>query len=376
MVMTLRRRAAPASASASVSSPAASGGEEEEEEEGSTSRKKKISSRVANNNARSRVSADSDDDCNEENSYEKSREQRIRENRERLEKLGILWLSSQFHRHSKSKSKSKFKPKPKSKPKPRVPSSYASFHCRVSPRIRPQRYSETETPTSLKGMGIAIPDAWKPELYTQEDERLLGNCEAEWALNVDGFGEDGERLYDPVSGTSCHQCRQKTIRKHTFCGRCRSSLGVLCGDCLYTRYGENVLEATLNSAWTCPACRGICNCSRCRRAKGWPPLNILYSKVVESGFKSVAHYLILTRRAGAMEIESEEVTSVHALPKAEDTQAPLRNQGSDISAEWSGSGDDDDDDDDSDDNDSDGDSSKTHKIEPECLETNEAAETN
>lgn len=45
------------------------------------------------------------------------------------------------------------------------------------------------------------------------------------------------------------------------------------------RYGENVLEANQNPSWICPVCRGICNCSRCRRAKGWAPTSSLYKKV-------------------------------------------------------------------------------------------------
>ena len=56
-------------------------------------------------------------------------------------------------------------------------------------------------------MGISVPDSWKAEVYTEEDETLLGDCETPWTLNVDGLGEDGEPLYDPVHGTSCHQCR-------------------------------------------------------------------------------------------------------------------------------------------------------------------------
>lgn len=45
------------------------------------------------------------------------------------------------------------------------------------------------------------------------------------------------------------------------------------------RYGENILEANQNPSWICPVCRGICNCSRCRRAKGWAPTSSLYKKV-------------------------------------------------------------------------------------------------
>lgn len=92
-----------------------------------------------------------------------------------------------------------------------------------------------------------------------------------------------------------------------------------------SRYGEHVLEANQNPDWICPVCRGICNCSLCRQAKGWPPTGALYRKVIslnhsqcdvhisrgtvgakfklstfqisQLGFKSVAHYLIQTQRS-------------------------------------------------------------------------------
>lgn len=45
------------------------------------------------------------------------------------------------------------------------------------------------------------------------------------------------------------------------------------------RYGEHVLEANENPTWVCPVCRGICNCSLCRKAKGWMPTGQIYKKV-------------------------------------------------------------------------------------------------
>ncbi|CAH2049776.1 unnamed protein product [Thlaspi arvense] len=66
---------------------------------------------------------------------------------------------------------------------------------------------------------------------------------------------------------------------------------------LCEQYGENVLEANQNPNWICPVCRGICNCSLCRQAKGWAPTGPLYKKISQLGFKSVAHYLIQTRRS-------------------------------------------------------------------------------
>lgn len=47
----------------------------------------------------------------------------------------------------------------------------------------------------------------KPETYTEEHEKLLGSTERSWTLFVDGYGEDGKKIYDPVRGKTCHQCR-------------------------------------------------------------------------------------------------------------------------------------------------------------------------
>ncbi|KAI3416593.1 zf-4CXXC_R1 domain-containing protein [Psidium guajava] len=90
--------------------------------------------------------------------------------------------------------------------------------------------------------------------------------------------------------------------------------GQFCGDCLYMRYGEHVVEARQNPNWLCPVCRGICNCSLCRQAKGWPPTGPLYKKVSKLGFKSVAHYLIQTCRLQAKEEETSD-SLVHASAK-------------------------------------------------------------
>lgn len=47
----------------------------------------------------------------------------------------------------------------------------------------------------------------KPEAYTEEHETLLGSTEKSWELCVDGYGNDGRRIYDPFKGKTCHQCR-------------------------------------------------------------------------------------------------------------------------------------------------------------------------
>lgn len=47
----------------------------------------------------------------------------------------------------------------------------------------------------------------RAEIYSEEHEKLLGSTEKSWALFVDGYGKDGKRIYDPVRGKTCHQCR-------------------------------------------------------------------------------------------------------------------------------------------------------------------------
>ncbi|KAI3946031.1 hypothetical protein MKX01_024787 [Papaver californicum] len=245
---------------------------------------------------------------NDEYSYEQTREQRIRENKERMQKLGILDLSS--------KLKSDFLP-PKRSPR-YTPERRTPKHSTPVPSSEPRRSSRLQsvTPVSYteprlkKGMEDGeeygkelIKEGERPEIYTEEHEKKLGTCKAPWTLYVDGIGTDGKRIYDAVKGKTCHQCRQKTLGHRTHCSICNLVQGQFCGDCLYTRYGENVLEANQNPDWICPVCRGICNCSLCRLAKGWMPTGYMYRKVEKLGYKSVAHYLIQTLRT---ETNSEE----------------------------------------------------------------------
>ncbi|CAI7735321.1 unnamed protein product [Closterium sp. NIES-53] len=132
------------------------------------------------------------------------------------------------------------------------------------------------------------------EVYTEEDLRKLRGHVKPYDISVERFKN---RVYDPVNGKTCHQCRQKTLGLRTECAACkdRSVCGQFCGDCLFVRYGENIEEALADPAWECPVCRDICNCSICRNRKGWGPTGPLFHKVWGAGYQSVAHYLMLTR---------------------------------------------------------------------------------
>ncbi|KAL1538933.1 hypothetical protein AAHA92_27618 [Salvia divinorum] len=235
-----------------------------------------------------------DDACGSEVSdYELCREERIRENRERMQKLGIFSLSQKLNA-------SKPTPVRAYRKAPRLHSPSSAGPTRRSSRLQsstPVSYCEIRVEKKEKPYDILRGEGSTPEVYTEEHDKMLGSTEMSWTLCVDGYGKDGKRIYDPLKGKSCHQCRQKTLGHRTHCSNCKMIQGQFCGDCLYMRYGENVLEANANPDWICPVCRGICNCSLCRQAKGWPPTGILYKKISNLGYKSVAHYLIQTRRA-------------------------------------------------------------------------------
>ncbi|MED6167391.1 hypothetical protein PIB30_002362 [Stylosanthes scabra] len=230
--------------------------------------------------------------------YELSRQQRIRENQERLGKLGIFDLSLKL-KSSNLPSKRTRSSTPKTPPT--LPRSGPVRRSSRLQNVTPVSYSEMPVKKSeFKDHGkvkVVIEEGAKPEVYTEEHQKLLGNTDKSWTLFVDGVGKDGKRIYDSVQGKTCHQCRQKTLGYRTRCSTCNLVQGQLCGDCLYMRYGEHVLEALQNPNWKCPVCRGICNCSLCRQSKGWAPTGSLYRKILALGYKSVAHYLIQTRRS-------------------------------------------------------------------------------
>ncbi|XP_076295633.1 uncharacterized protein LOC143216458 [Lasioglossum baleicum] len=101
------------------------------------------------------------------------------------------------------------------------------------------------------------------------------------------------KQYCRIRGTSCHQCRQKTLDTKTVCrsGECIGVRGQFCGPCLRGRYGESALEALKDPKWACPACRGLCNCSICRTRSGLAPTGILAPVAQEEGYTSVMDYL-------------------------------------------------------------------------------------
>lgn len=96
-----------------------------------------------------------------------------------------------------------------------------------------------------------------------------------------------------ANGTTCHQCRQKTLDSKTICrsGKCHGLYGQFCAPCLKNRYGEVAQEVILDPNWSCPYCKGRCNCSICRTRQGKRPTGILAPVAFQEGFNGVSEYL-------------------------------------------------------------------------------------
>ncbi|PIA28768.1 hypothetical protein AQUCO_06700051v1 [Aquilegia coerulea] len=231
-------------------------------------------------------------------SYEQCREKRIEENMEKMRALGLFDLSSNFM--SLVRKRQQCERKSSSHQSSTLPASVPLRRSNRLQNVNPVGSVEMNKNNKENGeddsRSSLIKKGSRPEIYTEEHVKLLGSCKSSWTLFVDGYGKNGKRLNDSTNGKTCHQCRKKTLGHRTSCVKCKLVRGQFCGDCLYMRYGENVLEVNQNPEWICPVCRGICNCSVCRRAKGWLPTRLLYTKVSKLGFKSVAHYLIHTLR--------------------------------------------------------------------------------
>ncbi|KAL3978756.1 hypothetical protein ACER0C_019818 [Sarotherodon galilaeus] len=118
-----------------------------------------------------------------------------------------------------------------------------------------------------------------------------------------------EKVYNSVTGSTCHQCRQKTVDTKTCCRSedCRGIQGQFCGLCLRNRYGEDVKKALLDPDWKCPPCRGICNCSFCRQREGRCPTGILFPLAQYHGFSDVHSYLTSLRNKLKTEVDDVEM---------------------------------------------------------------------
>lgn len=67
--------------------------------------------------------------------------------------------------------------------------------------------------------------------------------------------------------------------------------------------------------WQCPVCLNFCNCSspNCHRGRmGWLPTNQLVNEATNLGYRSVAHYLVLTALGG---VPASELANMDLLKR-------------------------------------------------------------
>ncbi|KAK3035233.1 hypothetical protein RJ639_033867 [Escallonia herrerae] len=131
------------------------------------------------------------------------------------------------------------------------------------------------------------------------------------------------RIYDSENGKTCHQCRQKTL---DFVAACKNEKNnkmctmKFCHTCLLNRYGEKAEEVEALDEWSCPRCRGICNCSICMKKNGHQPTGMLVRTAKATGFSSVSDLLHvkghqnchdkLTKEIGAFLTASEKESPI------------------------------------------------------------------
>ncbi|XP_003253773.1 cell division cycle-associated protein 7 isoform X2 [Nomascus leucogenys] len=142
--------------------------------------------------------------------------------------------------------------------------------------------NEDDLPRSRRSRSsMTLPHIIRPveEISEEELENICSNSR--------------EKIYNSSLGSTCHQCRQKTIDTKTNCRNpdCWGVRGQFCGPCLRNRYGEEVRDALLDPNWRCPPCRGICNCSFCRQRDGRCATGVLVYLAKYHGFGNVHAYL-------------------------------------------------------------------------------------
>ena len=243
--------------------------------------------------------------------YEKERLANIARNRERMAALGVLDAARDIaHAAHAERLAEREKRAALTTAATASGRQIAVARSAARPRVATRRSgrlsgSAPEQETRFDNLGTGSTTSARrtsPSDRAPRGRAALGSAATPWTLFVDGYDESGARIYDKgPKGRTCHQCRQKTVCKHTSCGACGAARGQFCGDCLFMRYGENVDEAARDAAWRCPPCRDLCNCSFCRQKKGWPPTGSMYRRAIKEGFQSVAHYLVLGGDARAGE---------------------------------------------------------------------------
>ncbi|XP_010187827.1 PREDICTED: cell division cycle-associated protein 7, partial [Mesitornis unicolor] len=158
-------------------------------------------------------------------------------------------------------------------------------------RRRRKMEHEAKIPRTCHRGAMAFPHVVRP----------VEEITAEELNNISVSARD--KVYNRSMGSTCHQCRQKTVDTKTTCRNpdCVGVRGQFCGPCLRNRYGEDVRTALLDPTWKCPPCRGICNCSFCRQRDGQCATGVLVYLAKYHGYDNVHAYLKSLKQELGME---------------------------------------------------------------------------
>ncbi|XP_051115162.1 uncharacterized protein LOC127240492 [Andrographis paniculata] len=144
---------------------------------------------------------------------------------------------------------------------------------------------------------------------------------------------------------SADLCRQKTLDLVVACKfqRINKPCPIMyCHKCLWNRYGERGEEVAGLEQWTCPKCRGICNCSFCMKKRNEDPTGIAAKKAKARGFSSVAEMLLKTthqeRAAEKARLSGEGCTSGEKQPNETNNTHQKRKLDSGKKHEYEGNG--------------------------------------
>lgn len=215
-----------------------------------------------------------------QSTYEQERQARIKQNQDFLKQMGL----------------DKFKPQstvPRA-PTKRKPLSTTSTQQRKSRRISGE---------GAAGDFVSLNDG--------DDDDLKGSRVPRGYKGLNHGKKVGSKIYDSINGTSCHQCRQKTLNPKVKCTKVWDEVGkdgtvekrfctvMMDEECLIGRYGESLEDCLTSGEWVCPKCNGMrsfdqpgnCNCSFCMRKSGKAPTGQLKHKALSLGYASVKEYL-------------------------------------------------------------------------------------
>jgi len=248
--------------------------------------------------------------------YELERDKRIQEKNSLLAALSKEWKTfKQTTAPAKPIPVAKKAPRPRQERVVKEPSE-----IRRSGRVKGERVNYTgldDEEAREYGRTLRAADGTDDHVYRQRKKPRRGDgasSRCKFDPNVDILRPEditpemiariavyvSDKVYDSALGSSCHQCRQKTIDMKTVCrsGFCVGVKGQFCAVCLRNRYGEDMKEVLMDPEWKCPYCRGICNCSFCLDMPTGQLINVARSH----GFESVHHYLVhLREKHGVVE---------------------------------------------------------------------------